>query len=382
MYTNCPAPSSRDGTKLLGKLLPSEVGSFPPSYKEPLNARSSDRRCRPLPDRPRLQGLALPDPPRGDRGIRRRPASRAQPGRRSGARPGRLLRLRHAPGPDRVQRRPHHRPPLGEAHAGNDGHDDLALLRIVARRDPPRWQRDQGRRGRRLHRRRRRVGLEVQRGDRGGPRRRSQPEPPGQGRGPAQRIHRDGPHGRQRRQEVRGLPRRHGQVRAALAGACGWLAGVRLLRPRDRRREGPGRQRRRQGRRPTRLLDAREALRAARGLRRGRRDRRQLVPAERRGRCGARHVGHEGEGARPHAARPHRLDRDLGQRARVHGRRPDRCDQEGPRPDRNDDERHRRRRVERGVRSPGHPDHVRVRHPDRKAEHRTAGPSRSATRSA
>ncbi len=161
----------------------------------------------------------------------------------------------------RVQRRPHHRPPLREAHAGDDGHDDLALLRFVARRDPPRRQRDQGGRGRRLHRGRRRVGLEVQRGDRGRSRRRPQPEPPGRER-PAERLHRDGPHGRQRRQEVRGLARRHGQVRAALAGARRRLAGVRLLRPRDRPRQGPGRQRGRQGRRPPRLLDAREALRA------------------------------------------------------------------------------------------------------------------------
>ena len=42
-------------------------------------------------------------------------------------------------------------------------------------------------------------------------------------------------------EEVRGQPRRHGQVRAALAGTGGQVAGGRLLRPRDR----PGDARRR-----------------------------------------------------------------------------------------------------------------------------------------
>ena len=68
--------------------------------------------------------------------------------------------------------------------------------------------------------------------------------------------------------KLRGQPRRHGQVRAALAGARGRLAGGRLLRPRDRPGHRPRRQRGRQGRRPARLLDAREARRAARGVRR------------------------------------------------------------------------------------------------------------------
>ena len=73
------------------------------------------------------------------------------------------------------------------------------------------------------------------------------------------------------------------------------LAGVRLLRPRDRPGHAPGRHRGRQGRRAPRQLDAREALRAARGVRgRRRRHRRQLVPAQRRRRRGAGDVGHEG----------------------------------------------------------------------------------------
>ena len=47
------------------------------------------------------------------------------------------------------------------------------------------------------------------------------------------------------------------------------VAGGRLLRPRDRPGHRPGRQRGRQGRRPARLLDPGEALRAARGVQGG-----------------------------------------------------------------------------------------------------------------
>ena len=45
------------------------------------NARSSDRRRRPQPDRARLQGVAGPASPGGDRRLRRRQAARAQPRR-------------------------------------------------------------------------------------------------------------------------------------------------------------------------------------------------------------------------------------------------------------------------------------------------------------
>ena len=101
-----------------------------------------------------------------------------------------------------------------------NGVDDLALLRLEPRGDPPGRQRGQGRAGRHLHRRRGRVGEPLQRAHRAGRRRRPEREAAGQRRA-AERLHRDGHHGRQRRQEVRGQPRRHGQVRAALAGARG-----------------------------------------------------------------------------------------------------------------------------------------------------------------
>ena len=61
--------------------------------------------------------------------------------------------------------------------------------------------------------------------------------------------------------------------------------------------------------------------------------------------------------------------RHLRQRARVHGRGPDRRDQEGAGARRNDDRRRRRGRAQRGVRRPGDPDHGRVRHPAREAQH-------------
>ena len=202
-----------------------------------------------------------------------------------------------------LQRRPDHLAALRAAAAGGHRDDDLALLRLVARRDPPRRERDQGRRGRRLRRRRGRVRQPLQRAHRARRRRRPQPEPDRRER-PAERLHRHGPDRGQRGEEVRGQPRRHGQVRAALAGARRRLAGGRLLRPRDRPGHRPGRQRGRQGRRPARLVDAREARRAARGVRRRRRHRRQLMPAQRRRRRGPGDVGHEGQGARPRRRRP------------------------------------------------------------------------------
>ena len=165
---------------------------------------------------------------------------------------GRLLRLRHAAGPAGLQHRPDRLAALRAAPADGHRRDLLALLRLEPRRDPPRRERGQGRPGRRLRRRRGRVGEPLQRAHRAGRRRRPEPQAAGQRR-PAQRLHRDGPHGGQRRQEVRGQPRRHGQVRAALPGARRRLPGGRLLRPRDRPGDRPRGQRGRQGRRPARL---------------------------------------------------------------------------------------------------------------------------------
>ena len=226
-----------------------------PEPKEHRNhdARSRDRRRRPQPDRARVQGIPRPASPRGDRRLRRRQAARAQPGRLAGAR----SRTSTAAAACRRACRPSTSPGSSSLLSEQlpqtvTGDDDLALLRLVARRDPPRRERDQGRRGRRLRRRRGRVRQPLQRAHRARRRRRPQPEPDRRER-PAERLHRHGPDRGQRREEVRGQPRRHGQVRAALAGARRRLAGGRLLRPRDRPGDRPGRQRGRQGRRAARL---------------------------------------------------------------------------------------------------------------------------------
>ena len=50
------------------------------------------------------------------------------------------------------------------AAAGDERRHGVALLRVEPRVDPPGLERDRGRAGRRLHRRRRRVGLALQRG--------------------------------------------------------------------------------------------------------------------------------------------------------------------------------------------------------------------------
>ena len=54
------------------------------------------------------------------------------------------------------------------------------------------------------------------------------------GNGRPDAVHLDGPDRGERGGALRGEPRRHGQVRAALAGARRAVAGERLLRPRDR----------------------------------------------------------------------------------------------------------------------------------------------------
>ena len=89
------------------------------------------------------------------------------PERRSRARRGGLLRRRPAAGAAGLQPRADHRAAVREASARHQRHDGVALLRVDARVDPPGGQRDRGGPGRRLHRRRRGVGLALQRGRRG-----------------------------------------------------------------------------------------------------------------------------------------------------------------------------------------------------------------------
>ena len=151
-----------------------------------------------------------------------------------------------AAGPPGLQHRPHHGAAVRAAAGLGQRRDRLALLRLEPRGDPPGGERGPRRRGRHLHRGRRRVGQPLQRAPGGGRRRRPEREAPGQQRS-AERLHLDGPHGRERGRQVGGQPRRHGQVRAALPGAGGRLAGERVLRPRDRAGDAARRHRGRAG---------------------------------------------------------------------------------------------------------------------------------------
>ena len=136
------------------------------------------------------------------------------PGRRAGRqrRPQRA-----AAGGHRPSRARHHRQPL---------------LRLLAADDPDGLPRDQGRRGRPVHRRRHRGRLAL-------PRRRGVGVPPEAQRlrGLAvRRLHPDGHHGRERRRALQGQPRGAGRVGRDLPAARGRRARRRPLRRRDRRR--------------------------------------------------------------------------------------------------------------------------------------------------
>ena len=167
------------------------------------------------------------------------------------------------------------------------GHDRQPLLRVQPADDPHGVPRDQGRRGRRVRLLRRRVGVAGERrASRSG---RPPPEADGPRRRPdRRRLHPDGHDGRERRRALRRRARRHGPLRAALAGARRRGAGERLLRARDHPVHEGGRHGRQLRRRPASLVDAGGAAAArARVQARRRRHRRERVPAERR-RRGAR----------------------------------------------------------------------------------------------
>ena len=95
------------------------------------------------------------------------------------------------------------------------------------------------------------------------------------------------------------------ELRPALAGTRGRGPAGRVLRPRDRAGHAARRHGRRQGRRPARVVDLREARHAGAGLQAGRHGhRRQLLPAQRRRGRRAGHERREGGRARAQAARP------------------------------------------------------------------------------
>ena len=190
-------------------------------------------------------------------------------------------------------------------------HHGQPLLRLVAADDPHGLPRDQGRRGRPVHRRRRRGRLARPRRTR-----RSSPHPQARRlRGLAvRRLHPDGHDGRERRRALQGQPRGAGRV------------GGDLAEPRGRRARRRATSTRRSS--PVTTPDGTEvAATTARGPARRSRSSprssrpssprrhghgRQRLPAQRRRRRGARHVRGEGEGARPQAAGAHH--RLLGRR--------------------------------------------------------------------
>ena len=189
-----------------------------------------------------------------------------------------------------LQHRPQRRA-AGRDRSSRPRHVRQPLLRLLAADDPHGLPRDRGRRGRPVHRRRRRGRLAL----RGG----QLPVPPAARRlrGRAlQRLHPDGHHRRERRRALQRLARVAGRVGRHLAAARRRRPRLGPLRPRDRRR-ADARRRGHQGRRPAPGHDGREARRAQAGVQaRRHRHRRQRLPAERRRRRRAGHV--RGEGAR------------------------------------------------------------------------------------
>ena len=136
------------------------------------------------------------------------------------------------------------------------------------------------------------------------------------------------------------------------------------------------------GRRAARGHDGRGARPAQAGVRsRGHGHGRQRLPAQRRRGGDARHVGGARRGARADAARADRRLLGRGDPAGDHGPRPDPRGGAGARAGRHDDRRHRRDRAQRGVRRAGRAVPGRVGRSTPRSSTRSAARSRSATRS-
>ena len=111
------------------------------------------------------------------------------------------------------------------------------------------------------------------------------------------------------------------------------------------------------------------------------RDRRQLVPAQRRRGRGARHVRREGAEPGPAAEGADRRLDGGGDPPGDHGPRADSGHPGAAQADRDDDRRHRHRRDQRGVRGADRALQGRAGHPEEQAQSRSAARSPSATRS-
>ena len=243
-----------------------------------------------------------------------------------------------------LQRRPQRRPAVGH-RPPRPGRDRQSLLRLLAADHAHGLPRGLGRRGRPVHRRRGRGGL-ARRPGRGHARRLQAPQARRLRGLAVRRLHPHGPDGRERRPALQGLARGPGRVGRGVPEPRRRRPAERALRQGDRRRDGRGAQGRRQGgqrgrrardrghqgRRPPRRHLHGGARQAQARVPRGRhRDRRQLVPAQRRRRRGADHVRRAGRGARPEAQGAHRRRLGRGHPARDHGPRPAPGGREGAR---------------------------------------------------
>ncbi|CAA9378254.1 MAG: 3-ketoacyl-CoA thiolase @ Acetyl-CoA acetyltransferase, partial [uncultured Pseudonocardia sp.] len=344
-------------------------------------ARGCDRRGGPIPDRTRVQGVA--EGRATGRPHRAGGAGRPGPGAPARPRPGRRphARLRAARGRAGLQHGARRRGHAGSRHPA--GHDDHPLLLVVAADHADGAARHPGRRGRRLHLRRRGDGVPVRQGQLRLPARHPQPgvlrrpgphaarragrrgllERPAGGRAPPRRLHRDGADRRERRAAQGRHARGHGPLRRALAEPRREGHRQRLLRPRDHPGDAAGRHRGLHRRRPPRRHHLRGGVAAQAGVPPGRPDhRRQRLPAQRRCRRADRHVRREGRRAGRHPARAGRRHRRVRPVAGDHGPRPGGGDQAGAGPRRHDHRRRRPRRAQRGVRRAGPPQRPRPGH--------------------
>ena len=287
--------------------------------------------------------------------------------------------------------------------ARHHGHPVLLLL---AADHPDGVPRDQGRRGRRVHLRRRGdasagsaraaatagrtrknpvfADAEARTGGAASGRRPVWHDPREDGDDP-RRLHRDGPDRGERRPAARHHPPGAGRVRRPVAEPGREGARQRVLAARHHPGHAAGRHRgrpRTTARGPGTTLEKVAALQA--GVPPGRHGHRgQLLPAQRRRRGGRRHERPQGGRARHHPAGPDRRPpASPALSPEIMGLGPVEASRQALARAGHDDRRHRPGRDQRGVRRAGHPVLPRARHRPSTSSTSTAARSRSATRSA
>ena len=290
---------------------------------------------------------------------------------------------------------------LGLRHAA--GHHGQPVLLVVAADHAHGDARHPGGRGRRVRLGRRGDGLPLRQGQlrlvarhaqpdlrrRRGPvaphrgERRRRLERPARRRAPPRHLHRDGADRGEPGPAQGRHPRGHGPLRRPLAEPRREGDRQRVLRPGDHPGHAAGRhgrQRRRRAARGRHLRGRQPAQAGVPARRPGHGG--QLLPAQRRRRRAGGHVRHEGGRAGHHPARAHRLHGRVRPLPRDHGPRPGRGVEAGAGPRGHVDRRRRPRRDQRGLRGAGPALGPRPGHRRGASSTSTAGPSRSATRSA